>query len=281
MKGSVALIYQSSNLTVGSEFFLPSCRAFQQHLVVKHLFHLALLLLTFFFWKGFADSGTEIEVLQQHLEKVEGMGDPKDETDDIEQDINAAQGQRIFMGLMLTVGSCAVVGIFVWSYMLPLIAQRATHAIYDSGELLEKDAMREAHSLLAQGEYEEAFKAFRKVANEDPSNRLPWVEMSNVQRQKLFDPDAAAALLREALETHEWEDDDAAFLLFRMAEIYEEDLKDRTTACAIMQQVVDTFPQSRHSANAAHKLRDWNRENEEKALMDQLHGKGSGGNPPA
>ena len=248
---------------------------------MKHLFHLALLALTLFFWKGFADKGGQIEELQTQLEKVEDLGDPKDEAEGIKGKVTSVEGERLMLGMLLTIFSCVVAGIFVWAYLLPYIAQRATHAIYDSGEVLEKDKMREAHSWLAQGEYEAAMEAFRKVADEDPLNRLPWVEMTKIHRHNLHDANAAIEVLREALESHEWPEDDAAFLMFRMAETYDEDLQDRVTGRAIMQQIIDSFPESRHSANATHKLHEWHREDEEKALMGQLHSKDSGGNPQA
>lgn len=244
------------------------------------MFHAILLALTLFFWKGFVDSGKEMEEIKGRLEVVENNGDPKDEAEGIEDELRGVEGERLLMGMLLTIGTCLVGGVFAWAYLLPFLAQRATGALYDSGELLEKDSLREAHSMLAQGEYEEAFKAFRKAADEDPTNRLPWVEMAKVQRTNLHDPQAAVNVLREALEAHAWEPDDAAFLLFRIAEIYDEDLADRASGRIIMQQVIDAFPESRHSANATHKLHDWDREDEEKALMDHLHGKDPGGNPP-
>ena len=237
---------------------------------MKLAIHIALLLVTLFFWKGFVDSGNEITEIQERLEVVDNNGDPEDQYDSIEKELRDAEAERLFMGLLLTVGSCVVGGIFVWAYLLPFLAQRATSALYDSGEMLEEDPLREAHSLLAQGEFEDAFKAFRKVADEDPTNRLPWVEMAKVQRQNLDDPNAAVAVLREALEAHEWEQDDAAFLLFRLAEVYDEDLEDRVTGRGIMQQVIDTFPESRHSANATHKLHEWDREDEEKEFMNGM-----------
>ena len=247
---------------------------------MKHAFHLVLLLLTLFFWKGFADSGAEIELLKESLSEVKRMGDPKNEIGSIENEIQGAEARRIFMGLLLTIGTCVVGGIFVWAYLLPFIAQRATLAVFEGGDVVEQDdPMRDAHAFMAQGEYEKAVDAFRKVAADDPSIRMPWVEMAKVHRTHLEDPDSAIAVLREGLEAHAWEEDDAAFLLFRLSEIYHEDLDDRATCRALMQQVIDTFPETRHSANATHKLHEWDREDEEKDLMDRLHGKDADGNP--
>jgi TolA-binding protein len=49
---------------------------------------------------------------------------------------------------------------------------------------------------------------------------------------------------------------DAAFFMFRLAELHEEDKQDLATATGILQQVVDTFPDTRHAANATHRLRE-------------------------
>ncbi len=246
---------------------------------MKHLFVLALLVLTLFFWRGFANSGKEIERLEQQLEVVIDEGDPEDESDGIKSKIGNAEGQRIFMGLLLSIGSAAAAGIVAWAYVLPFLASRASGAIFEGGDIIEQeDPMRDAHAALAQGNYDGALTAFRKVAANDPTNRLPWVEMAKVYKTNLEDPGGAAAVLREGLEAHEWEEEDACFLLFRLSEIYHEDLGDRETCRAIMQQVIDTFPNTRHSANATHKLNEWNREDEEKDVMDRLHHKGPGDN---
>ena len=236
---------------------------------MKHVFLLVLLLLTFFFWKGFADGAGEIEKLQEQLSEVENLGDPKDEAEGIEKKIDGVEGQRIFMGLLLTIGSCAVAGMFVWAYILPFLASRATGAIFEGGDIVEQDdPMRGARACLAQGDYDGAIAAFRKVTVEDPGNRLPWMEMAKIYKTNLEDPGGAAAVLREGLEAHEWEEEDAAFLMFRLSESYREDLEDGETARAILEQVIATFPETRHSANATHKINEWTREDEEKDFMN-------------
>ena len=236
---------------------------------MKHAFVLVMLLLTLFFWKGFSDSGKEIEKLEVRLTEVDNLGDPRDEADGIEKEIDGIEGQRMFMGLLLTIGSAGVGGIVVWIYVLPFLAGRATGSLFEGGDILEEDdPMHDAHACLAQGDYDGAIAAFRQVADEDPTNRLPWVEMAKVYRSNLEDPGAAAAVLKEGLEAHAWEEEDACFMLFRLSEIYHEDLDDRETCRALLQQVIDTFPNTRHSANATHKLHEWDREDEEKAFMN-------------
>ncbi|MEO0017578.1 MAG: hypothetical protein RLZZ522_861, partial [Verrucomicrobiota bacterium] len=136
-------------------------------------------------------------------------------------------------------------------------AQRVTHAVYDSAEMVEKDVMHDARSLMAQGDYDGAIAAFKEAAAQDPLNRLPWVEIAKIQKTNLEDPAAAIATIRHALESQAWEVNDAAYFLFRLAELYDEVEGNRASAVAIMNQVIEQFPETRHSANARNKLHEW------------------------
>ena len=51
-----------------------------------------------------------------------------------------------------------------------------------------------------------------------------------IQHDNLEDPEASIATLREALESHEWPINDAAYFMGRLAEIYYEDMEDDDTA---------------------------------------------------
>ena len=95
------------------------------------------------------------------------------------------------------------------------------------------------------------------VAQQEPLNRMPYLEIAKIQKNQLEDPLAAITTLREALEGQEWQEEDAAFLMFRLAEIYDEDADDRKAAVAIFEQVMEQFPETRHSANARTKLHEW------------------------
>jgi TolA-binding protein len=71
------------------------------------------------------------------------------------------------------------------------------------------------------------------------------------------DPAAAIQTIRHALESQAWEVNDAAYFLFRLAELYDEVEGNRESAVAIMNQVIEQFPETRHSANARNKLHEW------------------------
>ncbi len=233
---------------------------------MKWLVQIVVLLLALMAWHFFSLKGKEIVQMEQHLEQIWEKGDPDNQAAGMEKDIEGVEGERLLYGVLLTFMTAGVVGIMIVSYVLPLFAQRMTHAVFDSGEELEKDPLRDAHSLVAQGEFEDAIEAFRIAAEADPLNRLPWVEIAKIQKEQFEDPAAAVQTLTEAIQGQEWGVDDVAYLMFRLAELHDEGLGDRDTARQIMQQVIEEFSETRHSANAAQKVRGWDSGNSNDAL---------------
>ena len=209
-------------------------------------------------WMKFAGAERDIEKQKQELIDMKNTGEDLDEEiDDLENKIEGRESEKTFSGILLAFLTAGLVGIVFVIHVLPAIAQRFTHAVYDSAEMVEKDPMHDARAKVAQGDWEGAIAAFRLAAEAQPLNRLPWVEIAKIQVDQLEDAPAAVQTLRTAIEGQEWEENDAAFLMFRVAEIYEKEIGDHANAATIMQQVIDQFPDTRHSANARHKLREW------------------------
>ena len=148
------------------------------------------------------------------------------------------------------------VGVLFVLYILPAITDKATSAVLDSNELVETDPLHDARAAYARGDYEEAMAVYRSVTETDPYNRLPWVEIAKIQHDNLEVPAAAIETLRTALESHEWPVNDAAYFMGRIAEIYHDDLEDKEAAVTILNQMIELFPETRHSANATHRLRE-------------------------
>lgn len=224
---------------------------------MKWLMHLVMIALVAGAWLMFANKGKEVDTIKAEIAAEYEKGDPDGKATSLENRLKDVEGERTFTGVLLTFLTAGLVGIFFVVYLLPFFAQRVTHAVYDSAEMVDKDVMHDARSLLAQGDYAGAIEAFQAAAEADPLNRLPWVEISKIHRDHLHDPAAAIQTIRHALERQEWEISDAAFLLFRLAEMYDTLEGDRNSAIAIMRQVVEQFPNTRHSANANHKLHEW------------------------
>jgi tetratricopeptide (TPR) repeat protein len=164
---------------------------------------------------------------------------------------------RVFNGVLLTIFCAALIGVVAVIDVLPAFAHRVTHAVYDSAEMMEYDVMHDARSLVAQGDFLGAIEGFKKAATADPLNRLPWVEIVKIYKDNLHDSASAIQTIRDVLEAQEWELDDAAYFMFRLAELYDEFEKDHVSAVSIMNQVMEQFPGTRHAANASHKLHEW------------------------
>jgi tetratricopeptide (TPR) repeat protein len=208
-------------------------------------------------WILFYRAGMEMRDLQQQIEQVENSGDGMEGLGGLKSKYAGIEGERVFSGILLSFLSAGLVGIIFVTQLLPIFAQKLTHAVYDSGAEVEVDPLHDARVLMAQGEWEAAIEAFREGAKQDPYNRMPWVEISKIQRVNMEDPMAAIETLREAIQSQEWEVDDVAYLMFRLAEVYDEDADDRGAAVLIMEQVMEQFPETRHSANARTKLHEW------------------------
>jgi tetratricopeptide (TPR) repeat protein len=219
--------------------------------------YVVLVLGVLFAWSRFAASGDKIEEAHRKWEEVHNSGEDPEGADKLKGDIDSAENEKTFSGILLAFMTAGLVGIVVVVHVLPMLAHRVTHAVYDSGEEVERDPMHDARAKVAQGDWEGAIDCFRQAAAADPLNRLPYVEISKIQLDQLEDPQAAVQTLRQAIEGQEWQENDAAYLMFRLAEIYDEHLQDRNSAAVIMQQVMDQFPETRHFANARHKLHEW------------------------
>jgi len=224
---------------------------------MKWGFYVVLVLGVLFAWSKFAASGDKIEEARHKWEEVHNSGEDQEEADKLKSAVLSAENEKTFSGILLAFMTAGLVGIVVVVHVLPMLAHRVTHAVYDSGEEVDKDPMHDARAKVAQGDWEGAIECFRQAAAADPLNRLPYVEIAKIQLEQLEDPQAAVHTLRHAIEDQEWQENDAAYLMFRLAGIYDENLNDRTSAATTMQQVMEQFPETRHSANARHKLHEW------------------------
>jgi tetratricopeptide (TPR) repeat protein len=226
---------------------------------MKWIGYLLLAVLVGGGWVLYSGSGKELAEIEKKIGLIESSEDGEDEEalPKLESEKQTIEGEKMFNGILLAFLSAGLVGVLFVFQVLPALANRFTHAVYDSAEMVEKDPMHDARSLVAQGDYEGAIAAFREAAALDPLNRLPWVEIAKIQKDNMEQPFAAIQTIRYALESQEWQVNDAAYFLFRLAELYDEHMSDRASAGAILQQVIDQFPETRHSANARHKLHEW------------------------
>lgn len=172
------------------------------------------------------------------------------------KDVDTRMSTLAITAFVLTLLSAGYIGVWFVTTVLPAIAQRATDIAYGSGEKLEADAMRDAHVHVAKGEYVDAIEDFIAATQQDPLNRQAWREIGKLQMEKLAEPLAAVSNYRKALKQEGWMPDDQAFLLFRLSEAcVAAGQKDEAAKC--MRDVIEQFPETRHSANARHQLQEW------------------------
>ncbi|MGC6427633.1 MAG: tetratricopeptide repeat protein [Akkermansiaceae bacterium] len=176
---------------------------------------------------------------------AENLGDEEDKTADIML--------AVALPMLLT---AAYIGFLVMTYVLPSFVDKMSEEMYGSTAEVEDDPLHDARAAVAQGDYPEAIKNYRQAFMANPDDRFPMVEIAKIQRDNLNSPAVAVETLREALESKEWRENDAAFFMFRIADIYENDLDNHEGCVAILRQVIETLPETRHSANATHKLRE-------------------------
>lgn len=165
----------------------------------------------------------------------------------------------IFFRLSVTVLAGLYAGLLFLIFVLPMLSEGIARLLYSDPGIDTQDVedpMREARSLSAKGNYVGALEALRQVVMKDSSNRLAWLEMSKIQAEHLSDAEGAAGTLEEALKAAEWEAEDEAVLMFRLAEARLDDLEDRVGSVEILKQICEKFPESKYSANATHQLRE-------------------------
>ena len=156
----------------------------------------------------------------------------------------------LFGALVLT--GLAAGGVLVVVF-LPAFGDWVGNFFFNPDERPEKAPHADALAAVARGDYEQAVAEYRKCAERDESDTHALSEIVRLYCDKLGDPVSAESVLEDALakdRTH----DDAAFLSNRLAEVYWNHQHDARRARELLLQVIDTFPNTKHSANAQHRL---------------------------
>lgn len=211
-------------------------------------------------WFFFAQSGKQILDLEKQVSELAEQGDREEKMPAIKMEIQGLEGQRVFNGILLVFLSMAVLGILFVTLILPSFADKMSQAVYGGSQEIEDDPMRDARVLVAQGKWTEAIEAFHIAARTQELDQLPFIEIAKIQKNHLEDPAAAVETLRQAIQNHQWPQESLVFLMFQLAEMYDEAMNDRTAAVIILEQVAEQFPETRHSAIANSKLRHWGME---------------------
>tara|TARA_B110000116_G_scaffold270892_1_gene290142 strand:+ start:1259 stop:1855 length:597 start_codon:yes stop_codon:yes gene_type:complete len=150
-------------------------------------------------------------------------------------------------------------GLFTVLVVLPSLADKIGAFFFSAPEQIKPDPLIKAAAKVSQGDYEGAINAYRAIALEEPENRFPVFEIAKIQQEYLRDVDAAIETFEDSLENNEWAENDAAAIMFRLQQIYLESKQDEKHATVLLQNIIDRFPDTRHSANAHHRLNEINK----------------------
>ena len=168
------------------------------------------------------------------------------------------EGIAMLKGALAFLVAGGYVAFLFIKYALPKITGAMSDFVFSDSsaqEEIEDEVMRTARMFYAQGEYEAAAEAFAQAAIKSPEERLPVIERAKVQLEKLENPAAAVATYEEALEGRAWEEEDATFFMFRIANLYREELNNPEAATAMLEKIMARFPGTRQAEKAMAQLR--------------------------
>ncbi len=169
-------------------------------------------------------------------------------------DDGAPANMGTLLVLYLAVG--LIVGGFFITVGLPWLGDRIGSAFYSDESEMEKDIRAAAIAALNRGDYEDAIDEFRALSQQEPDDHGHIVEIARIYHEKLNNPDAAISTYEQSLAAREWPEDDEAFFLFRLSDLYLNQYQDFGKVRQLLESVLEKYPETRHSANATHKLHE-------------------------
>jgi len=175
-----------------------------------------------------------------------------DEQERVEPEGGYRNSFQVFIYILIVaVGT----GVVVLKWVVPAIGDRLGETFYSAPEKSEQTATQKAMALVAQGEYHKALAAFGKILAENPTDRFAVMESAKIYQNKLGDLEAAIHVLESAV-AGEWPEDDKCFFLVKLADIHASERGDFVRSRELLEQLINTYPDSHHAANAHHKLRE-------------------------
>ncbi len=164
----------------------------------------------------------------------------------------ADDGIKLAFFLFIGIGG----GLWAIKVFIPWVGESLGTFFYSSGEEIQMDDSMRAAAKVAQGDYEGAITEYEKLARAHPEDPHPVAEIAKIHSDRFHDHNTAITVLRTHLQSREWQIDDAAFLMFRIAEIQADKLQDYDAARSMLEEVIANFPNTRHSANAHHRINE-------------------------
>ncbi len=161
--------------------------------------------------------------------------------------------------LFVLAGAALGVLVVVLFVVLKLVAAPSTNALLallggQSGSSTPAPKGYSAiETLVVQGRYKDAVSAYRREIQSDPSDVEARSRLAQLLLDHLDDSAGAARLLAEARDLTRHEPRKIGYAL-RLVDLYRSRLKDRGKALVELRRLVDTFPDSPHTAGARSEL---------------------------
>jgi len=171
------------------------------------------------------------------------------------QDPDQSKIVLLFVGV--TFIGC-IAAVFLASAIIPVLGEMIGHLFYTPDQQSDKAQHAAALGRIAQGDYEGAVREYLACYEKDPADTLAVSEAAQIYCDKLGQPEEAASILESAVEgDHPVEE--GAFLATRLADIYWTRLNDASRARHVLIQLAEGLPDTKHAANAHHRLAEIDR----------------------
>lgn len=158
----------------------------------------------------------------------------------------------LFISLVL-VG--LLMGVVTALALVPAVGEWLGNFFFNPDRRIEPSPHAAALVALARGDFPEAIAAYARAFEANPHDTHALSEMARIYCEKLGEPASAADILEQALDA-EWPPDEAAFLTQRLAEVCWSYQHDARRARELLLHIIETFPGTRQSANATHRLQE-------------------------
>lgn len=163
----------------------------------------------------------------------------------------------LYFGSLVLVGGVA--GVAFVKIVLPMLGDALGNVFFNPNQQIEKSPHADAVAAMARGDYQEAVHAYLKAFEANPRDTHALSEAAKIECEQLANPDAGASILEQALG-RDWVPEEAAFLTSRLVDVYWKYGHKVREARALLLQIIETMPGTKHAANAQHKLQEIERQ---------------------
>lgn len=192
------------------------------------------------------------------------------------RNMEMVDGTKVLVFFLSIVAIAIVIGTIVAVTLIPAIGESVGGFLFNPNQAVEKDPHAGAMAKMAQGDYEGAIEEYRQAYENDTSDLHALSEIVHIYCDKLGDVDSGQKVLEEALEK-DWPAEQTAFLATRLVDIYWTYKHDAESARHLLNQITETMPDTKHAANAFHRLHEIDRVLMDEEARQHLHS--TEGNP--